>query len=88
MPIAYEILPEDRLVLTIWHGEVTLDEWEAHLAALLVDPALDSTGLHLVDVRSGDPRNGDSRRRGRNDPRFAATEPGSHSGPKGRGSLR
>jgi hypothetical protein len=52
MPIGFEIVPDLRLVLTIWHGEVTLAQWQEHLSSLLRDPRFGATSLHLVDIRS------------------------------------
>ena len=52
MPITYSLVPEDRLVLTVWRGPVTLKDWEDHLTAMLGDPDFNATRNHLVDIRS------------------------------------
>ena len=52
MPIASRCEPEISLIIDVYDGEVTLDEWRDHIAALLDNPAWRATTRSLSDMSS------------------------------------
>lgn len=53
MPIRHVCLPQKELVVTVWEGTVSSEEWLTHLRELQEDPGFPSTWRHLVDMRFG-----------------------------------
>jgi len=51
MPITYAVDRERSVVLVTWMGDVTQDDYRAHLRAMLEDPDALRAGKSLVDLR-------------------------------------
>lgn len=51
MAIRYVLRKDLGLAIVQWHGQVTLDEWEAHLHKFLADPKLPDTHRQITDLR-------------------------------------
>ncbi len=51
MPISYSVDRERNVVLVTWVGDVTKDDYRAHLRAMLEDPDALRAGKSLVDLR-------------------------------------
>lgn len=51
MPISYAVDSERNFVLVTWQGDVTEDEYRAHLRTMLEDPDALRAGRCLTDVR-------------------------------------
>ena len=50
MPIAYRCDPRRRLVVNVYDGDVSFEEWRAHIAGILEDPAWRATTKSLSDM--------------------------------------
>jgi len=50
VPISYVVDRERNVVLVAWQGEVTEEDYRAHLRAMLTDPESLRTGRCLTDV--------------------------------------
>ncbi len=50
MPISYEVDEELDVVLVTWRGDVTVDDYRAHLRAMLQDPDALRSARCLTDV--------------------------------------
>jgi len=51
MPITYTVDREKNVVLVTWRGDVTKDDYRAHLRTMLQDPVALRAGRSLVDLR-------------------------------------
>jgi hypothetical protein len=51
MPITYTVDTEQNVVLVTWRGDVTGDEYRAHLRTMLQDPDALRAGRSLTDLR-------------------------------------
>ena len=51
MPISYTVDSDRGMVLVTWQGDVTEEEYRAHLREMLRDPEALRTGKCLADVR-------------------------------------
>ncbi len=51
MPITYTVDKEQNVVLVTWQGDVTGDEYRAHLRKMLQDPDALRAGRSLTDLR-------------------------------------
>lgn len=51
MGIRYVFKPEVGLVMVLWQGKITLNEWISHLGRFLPEPAQAGTRKHLTDLR-------------------------------------
>jgi len=54
MGITYRHIPQHRLVVEVWDGVITVDQWRVHVQRYLSDPALTALDGSLVDVSSAD----------------------------------
>lgn len=50
MPISYELDEDKKLILTVFHGDVSADELVRHTRAFINDARIDSQFSHLVDT--------------------------------------
>ena len=53
MNIGYVWDAEENLIISIWNGIVTFNEWRSNVERLLNDPKFSSTNKYLVDMRFG-----------------------------------
>jgi hypothetical protein len=51
MPITYTVDKEQNVVLVTWRGDVTGDDYRAHLRTMLQDPDALRAGRSLTDLR-------------------------------------
>ena len=54
MGITYRHIPQHRLIIEVWDGVITVDQWRTHLQRYLADPALAALDRSLVDVSTAD----------------------------------
>jgi hypothetical protein len=54
MGIAYRLDKVQGLMTIVWDGEVTADDWRAHLEAVFDDPDWPAGPSNLTDLRSAD----------------------------------
>jgi len=50
MPIAYRCDPRQRLIIDVYDGDVSFEEWRDHIAGILDDPAWRATTKSLSDM--------------------------------------
>ena len=55
MSIGYTCIMDKKLVVSVWDGNVTLDQWRENLDRLLADPDFPATRINIVDMRFGHP---------------------------------
>src|SRR5579859_4433530 len=53
MAIAYRCDLESELIVSVWDGPVSAEEWHAQLRKFREDPEAGATWRHLVDMRFG-----------------------------------
>jgi hypothetical protein len=53
VPIRHVCLTRKELIVTVWEGSVSSEEWLTHLRELQEDPEFLSVWKHLVDMRFG-----------------------------------
>ena len=51
MPITYSVDAQQNVVLVTWEGDVTADDYGAHLRTMLQDPDALRAGRSLIDLR-------------------------------------
>jgi hypothetical protein len=51
MPITYTVDKERNVVMVTWQGDVTAEDYRAHLRTMLQDPDALSAGRSLIDLR-------------------------------------
>lgn len=51
MPITYRVDKEQNVAIVTWQGDVTAEDYRAHLKAMLQDPAALRAGRSLIDLR-------------------------------------
>jgi len=54
LSIGYLPRADLSLIVSLWDGVVTADDWRQNLERMLADPAFSSTNVHIVDLRSAD----------------------------------
>jgi len=54
LSIGYLPRADLSLIVSLWDGVVTADDWRHNLERMLADPAFSSTNVHLVDIRTAD----------------------------------
>src|SRR5205085_6519275 len=53
MSIGYVAVPRKGLVVSVWDGKVTFEDWMANVRNIMADPDFTKTRMHLTDLRNG-----------------------------------
>jgi hypothetical protein len=82
MSIDYVCNPEKLLVIAVWDGVVSLDQWREHLERMLADPQYAAAKFQLSDLRFSSVDKSFSRAGIQRTIKFMATQPEKISGKK------